>query len=213
MSDENLRKIFVGNVPFNCTQDEFERSFNSVDGFIKGEIVTKQHSDVCRGFGFVTLDNIDNAEKLQNRNDLFINNRQLRFTEYTMSKKQKSYENDKNKYIFVDGIPNNSDKEYLEKVFNDYPLGKHYVCTDIESGEQKSHGMIEILDNLKYKELLSMGSIEDTDGNLLELCRWKSKSYKKKDKNVTKYDLYKAFTAGRNLGIIEGHRLAKRQNR
>ena len=213
MSDENLRKVFVGNVPFNCTQKEFETSFTNVKGFTKGEIVTKQNSTTCRGFGFVTLNTVDNAEELKIREDLFINNRQLRFTEYTNGKiKHKNVEYDKNKYIYVDNIPNGSNREYLEKVFNNYSLGRHYVSTDIDSGEQKNNGLIEVTDGLKYTELLSMGSIMDHNGNELELCRWKSKQYKKKENSVTKYDLFKAFTAGRNLGIIEGHRLAKKQN-
>jgi len=213
MSDENLRKVFVGNVPFNCTQEDFEKSFNSVKGFIKGEIVTKQHSNICRGFGFITLNTSNNVEELKNRDDLFINHRQLRFTEYTNGPiKPKSKENDKNKYIYVNGIPDGNNREYLEKVFSNYSLGRHYISTDVETGEQQNNGLIEILDNLKYKELLSMSTITDWDNNELELCRWKSKSYKKKDKSTTKYDLFKAFTAGRNLGIIEGHQLAKKQN-
>src|SRR5437870_11420355 len=33
-------KIFVGNIPYQCTQEEFEKCFQNINGFMKAEIIT-----------------------------------------------------------------------------------------------------------------------------------------------------------------------------
>ena len=89
MSDENLRKVFVGNVVYDCTQEEFENCFKNIPGYVKGELVIGQNDDYCRGFGFVTLETINDLENLKLRNDIFLKGRQLRFTKYIMTDKKK----------------------------------------------------------------------------------------------------------------------------
>jgi RNA recognition motif-containing protein len=211
MSEDNLRKVFVGNVPFDCEQDEFESAFKNVKGYVKGEIVVEPPTGKCRGFGFITLDNIDHAEELKKRSDINIRDRQLRFTEYRTSNTKKLVDGDKNNLLFVDSLPDSATRDYLTDLFKGYSLGKHYVATNSDTGISKNNGLVEILDDSQYEELLMLGFINDKDNNRIDVSRWRSRSYKKRDKKVTKNDLYKAFNAGRNLGMIEGHRLARRQ--
>ena len=193
MSDQI--KIFVGNVPYYCSQEQFEETFKNVDGFVKGDIVTKPKSNVCRGFGFVTIRGSDNAEKLKDRQDISIKSRQLRFTDYILndSKGAPSEYNVKKKYVFVDGLPNSSKKDYIKDAFKDYTMGRYYVKTDVETGDIKNHGMVELIELEDYKSLLEKGFIKDKKGNTLKLSRWKLRPYKKKTQDVAKYDLYKAF--------------------
>ena len=190
----SLVKIFVGNVPFDCTQKQFEETFVDVPGFVKGDIVTKPRSTVCRGFGFVTIDNKDNSsnsEDLKNREDIFIRKRQLRFTKYNLNdKKYKGVENYKEKYLFVDGLPKDSNREYLKQTFKAYQICKHYVSTDLETGEIKNHGVVEIVDIAQYKKLLEDGCIEDVEGNTLKISRWRFKTYRKRP-HVSNYDFSK----------------------
>ena len=79
--DINQRKIFVGNVPFNCTQEGFEECFDDISGIYKADIV-KGHRDDSRGIGFVTMNTIEDAETLKKREDIKCKGRTLRFYPY-----------------------------------------------------------------------------------------------------------------------------------
>jgi RNA recognition motif-containing protein len=170
MDNEKLRKIFVGNVSYECTQDIFENTFRNMDGFINAEIVADKSSGTCRGFGFVTLNTSENARKLLKKTDININGRELRLTQYTST--QKYTDIDRAGYICVDNIPDNCNRSYLKELFAGYPLGKHYIITDIYTGEPKNNGIVEILSVSKYKELVSSGFITDKNGNQLKLYTW-----------------------------------------
>ena len=213
MSDENLRKVFVGNVVYDCTQEEFENCFKNIPGYVKGELVIGQNDDYCRGFGFVTLETINDLENLKLRNDIFLKGRQLRFTKYIMTDKKNTEDNKTNinNYIFVDGIPNNKKREYLFSIFQKYgEIGKHFICTDIETSNPKNNGMVEIINLINYRNLLLLGSITDDEGNELILSKWRHKI--NQNGKSPKNELYKAFNAGRNLGIMEGRKIAEFKN-
>ena len=57
MIDKSIQyaKIFVGNVPFQCSKEEFTDCFNKYKGFLDADIVNRFNSENCRGFGFVTF--------------------------------------------------------------------------------------------------------------------------------------------------------------
>lgn len=218
IDNESEKKVFVGNVPYSCTQDEFYKTFSNVKGFVKAEISFRHNNYMCRGFGFVTLDSVENAELLKKRTDMVIHDRELRLTNYNTSyydgdRTTKTYHiqaSDRYNYLFVDSLPDGSDKQYLKDLFSGFRLGKYFVKTDIDTGEPKTSGMVEILDYSKYRQLLMKGYINDKNNNTVKIYKWRVKQYKKKDKKVTQHDLFRAFNAGRNLGLIEGHRMAKR---
>ena len=99
MENDKLRKIFVGNVPYQCTVDEFQNTFSKIDGFMDADIIIDKNTNMCKGFGFVRLNTIQNAEKLLKKTDLKINGRELRLTGYTSTLR---YSNDeKIGYIYV----------------------------------------------------------------------------------------------------------------
>lgn len=81
--EPNVCKVFVGNVPFQCSQEEFNECFEKMTGFIKAEIVYKMNMSTSRGFGFVTFNSQENAKKLIENNFVVLKDRTLRFTEYS----------------------------------------------------------------------------------------------------------------------------------
>ena len=42
-SRESYTKIFVGNVPFQCIEEEFKECFKDIPGFVDAEIVTRHN--------------------------------------------------------------------------------------------------------------------------------------------------------------------------
>ncbi len=75
-------KIFVGNVPFHCTRDEFQECFKHLEGFETADIIRRYKSKLSRGFGFVVFKDEDQANKLLDMDDIMLKDRVLRFSPY-----------------------------------------------------------------------------------------------------------------------------------
>jgi RNA recognition motif-containing protein len=169
-------KIFVGNVPYQCTPDEFEKCFLGVEGFVKAEIITMYKTNMSRGFGFVTLKSHDDAEKLKKRADITFKGRPLRFTAYQNDSPRPPRVEMTNNYIHIDGIPEGKTRNWLRDIFSDYePIGRYFIAMNHETGDMKSNGIIEILDDSNYKLLISKRWYE-VDGFVMELSRYKIKN-------------------------------------
>lgn len=167
-------KIFVGNVPYQCTQEEFARCFQNIDGFIKAEIITVYKTNMSRGFGFVTMRSLYDAENLKQRDDILFKGRALRFTSYQNENSKPVMEN-LNNYVFVDGIPDGKNRDWLRNCFASYePIGRCFVTMNHENGEMKNNGVIEIIDDSKYKCILAK-RWHDIDGVTLETSRYRTK--------------------------------------
>lgn len=83
--EKNLRKIFVGNVPFQCTREEFIDCFKNLEGFVTADIIRRYRSKLSRGFGFVVFSDKPSADKLLNGSAVMLKDRVLRFSVYDTS--------------------------------------------------------------------------------------------------------------------------------
>lgn len=165
-------KIFVGNIPYQCTQEEFDACFLNVEGFIKAEIITINKTNMSRGFGFVTVKTLHDAEILKKRNDIIFKGRTLRFTPYQDETYKPIIEICTN-YVFVDGIPDGKNREWLKSKFSNYePIGRCFISMNQDTGDMRSYGIIEVLDENKYKNIISK-RWHDIDGKMVETSRYK----------------------------------------
>jgi len=197
-------KIFVGNVPYHCTQEEFETCFVGIKGFVKAEIINVYKTHVSRGFGFATMKTLFDAELLKQRNDIVLKGRTLRFTSYhdeihdttlehsnlttidTNTKSNTTHINTKYtnfaNYVFVDGIPLGTNREWLKEKFANYgPIGRYFVSMNPDTGESLTHGMIEITDQNRYRRIITM-RWHEIDGKIIETTRYKSNHHDRKIK-------------------------------
>lgn len=167
-------KIFVGNVPYHCTQQEFIECFQSVPGFLNAEIITVHKTNISRGFGFVSVKNFECAEELKKRNDIILKGRNLRFTPYLHDSEKRSFDGYSN-YVFVDGIGENKTNKWLKNVFSQYePIGRCFVSVNQDTGEKKYNGVVEILDDEKYRLILNK-RFHQINGITIETSRYKTK--------------------------------------
>jgi hypothetical protein len=142
----NTIKIFVGNVPYQCTQKEFSECFKMIEGFVSAELITVYKSNMSRGFGFITLRNINDYNKLKQQSDIIFKGRVLRFTTY---QKDKSYFNENaNKMLYKEDYPNINDEklQYLIECDKTYPdilqLSENISSENISSENISSENMI-----------------------------------------------------------------------
>lgn len=57
------KKLYVGGLPYETTQDELKEAFSKVGAVSEVTILTDKFSGRPRGFGFVTMESDDDAAK------------------------------------------------------------------------------------------------------------------------------------------------------
>jgi hypothetical protein len=193
IEDISQRKIFVGNVPFNCSQEEFEGCFTNVLGVYKADIV-KGYRDDSRGIGFITMNSIADAEDLKTRDDIKCKGRTLRFYPYQNNVSKNTTDNSNN-YVYIDGIPDGMDRKWLKDIFSEYqPFHRYFVAVDLDTGERKTTGFIDIVDDYKYDRLLSSKfhgviiSDEDRVPRAIPISDSKGKPRRAKDQKYVIYE-------------------------
>jgi RNA recognition motif-containing protein len=211
----NNTKIFVGNVPFQCTQEEFKGCFKNVPGFINAEIVNKYNTNFSRGFGFVTLKTDDDAQKLIQRNDIVFKDRVLRFTEYNINDKLKLSKFNRN-YLFIKNVSDDINRDDIKKILSEYgEVGICFINTNIKTGEPKNTAIAEIKDDQVFEKLLQLRNISYQD-KVFMLSKWKNNFLGKEENDKKRYtmdpnEIYRiAFNAGVNVGRLEGLHFAKK---
>ena len=57
------KKLYVGNLPYKTTEDDLEELFGGVGAVESVRIITDRDTGRARGFGFVEMENDEDAEK------------------------------------------------------------------------------------------------------------------------------------------------------
>jgi RNA recognition motif-containing protein len=78
------KKLFVGGLSFNTTEESLRQAFSSFGTLVETKIITDRDSGRSRGFGFVSFDNDDDAEQaLQKVNGTELDGRTIRVDQAT----------------------------------------------------------------------------------------------------------------------------------
>ena len=56
-------KLYVGNLSFDAVENDLFELFNGVGAVRSAEIVTHKHNDRSKGFAFVTMTSVDEAQR------------------------------------------------------------------------------------------------------------------------------------------------------
>ncbi len=56
-------KLFVGNLPHSCTDNELSDLFSSVGSVVSAKIIMDRYTQKSKGFGFVEMSSKDEAEQ------------------------------------------------------------------------------------------------------------------------------------------------------
>jgi RNA recognition motif-containing protein len=57
-------RLYVGNLPKEVERQELEAVFSEFDGTVSTKVITDRKTGKCRGFGFVTVKNDEQADQL-----------------------------------------------------------------------------------------------------------------------------------------------------
>ena len=142
-SQEENRKIFVKNIPFSTTDEQFAQFFSKFGQVVKTEI-RKKENGISLGVGFVEFANMEDKKKAMEArgDDLTIDNRILEIREARPDTGLDS------RTLYIGNLPYKITKEMLQKFFLD-------VCPNIKgkfkinlksndlTGESKGYAYVE----------------------------------------------------------------------
>ena len=113
-------RIYIGNLPQGFNSKEFDKLLKSVSDSIRFKAVLDKETKECRGFGFATANNEDNANLLiQKLNGFEFNGSKLRVE---LSEKKDSASNKKNGgKLNKNKNKNKKRKEFKKIVHSDAP--------------------------------------------------------------------------------------------
>ena len=194
-------KIFVGNVPFDCTSNEFKDCFKDINGYISADLIN------LRGFGFVVLQNKSQRDYIISNNIFFIKNRKLRLSKYDNQTKDTV---EKSSFIKLENISKNITRDDIYQEFKNFcKVGKCFIDTNRVTGERLSTGLVEIFDVEVLHQLLTLCSIlmKDNSEIILKPFTQNTTTRHKKKPSLSKEEYFEIYNAGRNAGLIEGTKL------
>ncbi|WP_022852073.1 RNA recognition motif domain-containing protein [Limisalsivibrio acetivorans] len=76
-----MKNIFVGNLPFNSTEDELRDLFGGYGEVISVKIINDRETGRSRGFGFVEMEDADAEKAMEALNERDFGGRTLRVNE------------------------------------------------------------------------------------------------------------------------------------
>lgn len=188
-----MYKLFVGNIPFSCTEKEFNNTFCNLDGFSRSELIHRSNSELTRGFGFVEFVNEECLNKIL-FDEFKIQNRLLRIAKY--NNKMHSYK------LFIKNI-GNATKEELDNIFSKYgALHSSVILYDKITNESRGMAIIEYKNKDDYENVLA--TVIMINSNKAIITPYKNKPNKN---NILKkqVDNQSVYRHGYNNGLIMGY--------
>ncbi|KAI3738323.1 hypothetical protein L2E82_28351 [Cichorium intybus] len=143
--------LFVGNLPFNIDNAALARLFERSGNVVVAEVVYDKLNRRSRGFGFVTMSSMKEAEEAAMKfNGYELDGRQLRVN-YGPPPRKKSFikkpkderSNDDNNTVYVGNLSWSVDNQTLETLFWEHGnVMKAKVFYDKDSGKSRGFGFV-----------------------------------------------------------------------
>ena len=138
-------KVFVGNVPFDCRDEDFKKVFKDMDGFVNAELIHRKKLALTRGFGFVAFSGKEKADQLIAQEAMKIGTRELRFSAYDSDRKPRprpQKEADRGK-LYVRNLPREATVLDFSSYFSKFgTLINCYLITDSEARIHRGAGVL-----------------------------------------------------------------------
>lgn len=167
-------KLFVGNLPYDIDSEGLAQLFQQAGVVEIAEVIYNRETDRSRGFGFVTMSTVEEAEKavvLYNRYDL--NGRLL--TVNKAARRGEQPERPPRTFqpayrIYVGNIPWDIDDARLEQVFSEHgKVISARVVYDRESGRSRGFGFVTMSSEAEMSEAIANLDGQTLDGRTIRV--------------------------------------------
>ncbi|XVE54579.1 hypothetical protein DITRI_Ditri03aG0092900 [Diplodiscus trichospermus] len=167
-------KLFVGNLPFDVDSQSLAMVFEKAGTVEIAEVIYNRETEQSRGFGFVTMSSIEEAEKaveLFNRYDL--NGRLL--TVNKAAPRGSRFERPPRVYepsfrVYVGNLPWDVDNARLEQVFSEHgKVVDARVVYDRETGRSRGFGFVTMSSETELNDAIAALDGQSLDGRAIRV--------------------------------------------
>ncbi|KAJ4729340.1 28 kDa ribonucleoprotein, chloroplastic-like [Melia azedarach] len=162
-------KLFVGNLPYDVDSERLAQLFNQAGVVEISEVIYNRETDQSRGFGFVTMNTVEEAEKaveMFHRYDL--SGRLL--TVNKAAPRGSQPERPRTYRIYVGNLPWQVDDARLEQVFSEHGkvVNARVVC-DRETGRSRGFGFVTMADETELNDAIAALDGQSLDGRAIRV--------------------------------------------
>ncbi|XVF08803.1 hypothetical protein REPUB_Repub07fG0034900 [Reevesia pubescens] len=167
-------KLFVGNLPYDVDSQSLAMLFEKAGTVEIAEVIYNRDTEQSRGFGFVSMSSIEEAEKaceLFNRYDL--NGRLL--TVNKASPRGSRFDRPPRVYepalrIYVGNLPWDVDNTRLEQVFSEHgKVVEARVVYDRETGRSRGFGFVTMSSETELNDAIAALDGQSLDGRAIRV--------------------------------------------
>ncbi|KAF5479723.1 hypothetical protein F2P56_000520 [Juglans regia] len=166
-------KLFVGNLPFDIDSEKLAEVFNQAGIVEISEVIYNRETDRSRGFGFVTMSTVEEAEKavdMLNRYDL--NGRLLTVNKAAPrgSRVERPRVNEPSFRIYVGNLSWQVDDARLEQVFSEHGkvIDARVLC-DQETGRSRGFGFVTMSSETELNDAIAALDGQNLDGRAIRV--------------------------------------------
>ncbi|KAL5572830.1 hypothetical protein UlMin_022427 [Ulmus minor] len=166
-------KLFVGNLPYDVDSEQLAQIFNQAGIVEISEVIYNRETDRSRGFGFVTMSTVEEAEKaveLFHRYDL--NGRFLTVNKAAPrgSRPERTRVNEASFRIYVGNLPWQVDDARLEQVFSEHgKVVNARVVYDRDSGRSRGFGFVTMSSETEVNDAIAALDGQSLDGRAIRV--------------------------------------------
>ena len=164
-------KLFVGNLPYDVDSQKLAMLFEQAGTVEIAEVIYNRETDQSRGFGFVTMSTVEEAESAVekfNRYDidgrlLTVNKASPRGTRPERPPPRRSFESSLS--IYVGNLPWDVDNTRLEQIFSEHGnVVNARVVYDRETRRSRGFGFVTMSDETEMKDAVAALDGQSLDG-------------------------------------------------
>ncbi|OWM71485.1 28 kDa ribonucleoprotein, chloroplastic-like [Punica granatum] len=166
-------KLFVGNLPYDVDSERLAQVFNQAGVVEIAEVIYNRETDQSRGFGFITMSTIEEAEKavdMFHRYDL--NGRLLTVNKAAPRGSQpvRTRAVEPSLRVYVGNLPWQVDDARLEQVFSEHgKVISARVVMDRESGRSRGFGFVTMSSETEVNDAIAALDGQSLDGRAIRV--------------------------------------------
>ncbi|KAL6524553.1 hypothetical protein OROHE_016224 [Orobanche hederae] len=167
-------KVYVGNLPYDVDSEKLAKIFEKAGIVEVAEIIYNRDTDQSRGFGFVTMSTVEEAEKAV---ELFhryeVDGRVLIVSKSTPKGSRPErlpHVFDSASRIYVGSLPWSVDDARLEQIFSEYGnVVSARVVFDKESGRSRGFGFVAMSSESEMNDAIASLDGQTVDGRMIKV--------------------------------------------
>ncbi|CAL0306774.1 unnamed protein product [Lupinus luteus] len=167
-------KIFVGNLPFDVDSEKLAMLFEKVGTVEIAEVIYNRATDQSRGFGFVTMSTVEEAEKaVENFSGYDFNGRLLTVNIAAPrgarpERPPRAFDNTLR--VYVGNLPWSIDNARLEQIFSEHgKVENARIVYDRETGRSRGFGFVTFSSEAEINDAIAALDGQSLDGRAIRV--------------------------------------------